>query len=363
MANYTVTDTELTSIADAIIAKAGLSGQLEFPTDFVNGIEGISTGTDVSDTTATAGDVLSGKYFYTAAGTKTQGSIATKASTDLQVSGATVTAPAGYYSSAASKSVASGSATTPATTITANPSITVNSSGLITATASATQSVTPTVGAGYVSSGTAGIITVSGSNTSQLTTQAAQTITPTTTNQTIASGKYLTGVQTIVGDANLVAGNIKKNTSIFGVTGTYEGSGGGGGSGDGLVYGAESDVWIAVPFTFPSQSQNATITLTGNQALKQIALSTVLTNNSAILIAIGEGYDYFSRGIWCGYTASAGTAKYYGKYQKDGSSFTAKYNMWTSGDSIIIKTVGTYHEAMSSHGTRIYFMFNATATT
>ena len=44
MANYIVTDTELTSIADAIIAKAGLSGQLEFPIDFVNGIDGIRTG-------------------------------------------------------------------------------------------------------------------------------------------------------------------------------------------------------------------------------------------------------------------------------------------------------------------------------
>ena len=223
MANYTVNGNDLTDIADAIIAKAGLSGQLEFPTDFVDGIDGISTGTDVSDTTATAGDVLSGKYFYTSAGTKTQGSIASKSSSNLTVSGATVTAPAGYYSSAASKSVASGSATTPATTITANPSITVNSSGLITATTSATQSVTPTVGAGYVSSGTAGTITVSGSNTSQLTAQAAQTITPTTTDQTIASGKYLTGAQTIKGDANLVAANIAEGVTIFGVQGTYEG--------------------------------------------------------------------------------------------------------------------------------------------
>ena len=117
----------------------------------------------------------------------------------------------------------SGSATTPATTITANPSISVNSSGLITASVSGSQSVTPTVSSGYVSSGTSGTITVSGSNTSQLTTQSAQTITPTTTNQTIASGKYLTGTQTILGDANLIAENIKKDVVIFGITGTYEG--------------------------------------------------------------------------------------------------------------------------------------------
>ena len=118
---------------------------------------------------------------------------------------------------------AAGSATTPATTITANPTISVSSGGLITATASASQSITPTVVAGYVSAGTAGTVTVSGSNTQQMTTKGATTYTPTTTNQTIASGTYLTGTQTISGDANLVAENIKKDVVIFGVTGTASG--------------------------------------------------------------------------------------------------------------------------------------------
>ena len=119
-------------------------------------------------------------------------------STDLTASGATVTVPAGYYAEQASKAVASGSATTPATSVTANPSISVSASGLITATASATKSVTPTVSAGYVSSGTAGTVTVSGSNTQQLSTQAATTITPTTSSQTaVAAGKYTTGAVTV----------------------------------------------------------------------------------------------------------------------------------------------------------------------
>lgn len=120
-----------------------------------------------------------------------------------------------------------GSATTPATTITANPTISVSNSGLITATASTSQSITPTVVAGYVSSGTAGTVTVSGSATQQLTAKTAQTYTPTTTNQTIASGQYLTGAQTILGDANLLAENIKKDVSIFSIVGSYEGGGGG----------------------------------------------------------------------------------------------------------------------------------------
>lgn len=52
--------------------------------------------------------------------------------------------------------------------------------------------------------------------------QAAQTITPGTADKAIASGKYLTGTQTIKGDANLKAENIKKGVSIFNVAGTYE---------------------------------------------------------------------------------------------------------------------------------------------
>lgn len=121
-----------------------------------------------------------------------------RSSTDLTASGATVTAPAGYYAEAASKSVAGGSATTPATTITANPTINVSASGLITASVSGSQNVTPSVSAGYVSSGTAGTVSVSGSKTQQLTTKAAATITPTKSSQTaVASGVYTTGAITV----------------------------------------------------------------------------------------------------------------------------------------------------------------------
>ena len=59
---------------------------------------------------------------------------------------------------------------------------------------------------------------------------SAQTITPSTTDQKISSGKYLSGTQTIKGDANLLAENIKKDISIFGVTGTYESSDSSGGA-------------------------------------------------------------------------------------------------------------------------------------
>ena len=132
-------------------------------------------GTDTSDATLTSGgQMLDGVTAYSN-GTKYTGAIPTKTSSDLTASGATVTVPAGYYSSQTSKSVA--------TATQATPSISVNSSGLITATS--TQS------AGYVSSGTK-------SATEQLTTQAAKTVTPTkSSQQAVASGVYTTGAVTV----------------------------------------------------------------------------------------------------------------------------------------------------------------------
>lgn len=54
-----------------------------------------------------------------------------------------------------------------------------------------------------------------------MTTKAATTITPSTSNQTaVASGVYTTGAITVKGDANLKAGNIRSGVTIFGVTGT-----------------------------------------------------------------------------------------------------------------------------------------------
>ena len=130
----------------------------------------------------------------------------------------TIMADSGYdgLSSVQINAMPSGSATTPATTITANPSISVNSSGLITATASASQSITPTVSAGYVSTGTSGTVTVSGSKTQQLTALGATTYNTSTTDQTIASGRYITGTQTIkaVTVSGLSAENIASGVTV-----------------------------------------------------------------------------------------------------------------------------------------------------
>lgn len=193
--------------------------------------------------------------------------VSRRSSTDLTVSGAQVTAPAGYYSESASKSVATMTLPTSASssassgyaskatigrstsnqyiniptgynssgayyTISATPNGSVTapstisgtsatvSTGTNTLTLTKTVSVTPSVTtAGYISSGTAGNSSVS--LTASVTTKAAATITPGTTDQTIASGTYLTGTQTIAGDADLTEANIKSGANIFGVAGTF----------------------------------------------------------------------------------------------------------------------------------------------
>ena len=170
---------------------------------------------DTSDATLDAGGkMLSGVTAY-ADGTKYTGTIASKSASDLTASGATVTVPTGYYSSQASKAVASGSATAPSSISGTSASLTT---GTNTLTLTKSVSVTPVVSAGYVASGTAANSSVS--LTATVTTKAAATITPGTSAQTIAAGTYLTGAQTIAGDADLVASNIKSGVEIFGVTGT-----------------------------------------------------------------------------------------------------------------------------------------------
>lgn len=63
----------------------------------------------------------------------------------------------------------------------------------------------------------------SGKVVQNLETKAAQTYTPGTANQAIPAGRFLTGAQTILGDANLIPANIAKGKSIFGVAGEFEG--------------------------------------------------------------------------------------------------------------------------------------------
>ena len=199
--NVVINGVTYQSVPSVQIPLSGASGNAEF--------------FDTSDATLdSGGKMLSGNTAY-ANGVKYTGTIATKTGTDISASGDTVTVPAGYYASQNTKSVASGSATGPATVSGSSASV---STGTNTLTLSKTVSITPVVSAGYVSSGTAANASVS--LTASVTTKGATTYTPSTSDQTIAASTYLTGAQTISGDANLVASNIKSGVSIFGVAGS-----------------------------------------------------------------------------------------------------------------------------------------------
>lgn len=121
----------------------------------------------------------------------------------------------------------------------ATPVITVNSTGLILATAgtkSSTKQLT-TKGATVITPNTSEQTAVdSGIYTTGLITvdpipntyvqpaiiKESAIYIPGINDQSIATDTYLTGVQTIKGDVNLIAENIKKGVSIFDVEGAYE---------------------------------------------------------------------------------------------------------------------------------------------
>ena len=114
-----------------------------------------TTGTvwmDVTQKTVTTNNMLSGITSLKNDGTDITGNIASKTSSNLTVSGATVTAEAGYYASSASASVASGTAGTPTATkgtvsnhqVSVTPSVT-NTTGYITGSTKTGTAVTVTV--------------------------------------------------------------------------------------------------------------------------------------------------------------------------------------------------------------------------
>lgn len=200
MANQVIIDkSKLKNIGDKIRSKTGGTSNLtvdQMASEIANKLVKPSGN-------ATADKVLSGYTFHSGDSTTIKtGTITSKSSSDLSVSGATVSVPSGYYASPVSKSVA--------TATQATPSVTIDSStGLITA--SATQS------AGYVASGTK-----SGTLQLDVYTATNNKITPSKSATKIPAGSYIANELTISGDSDLVAKNIKKGVKIFNVTGTYE---------------------------------------------------------------------------------------------------------------------------------------------
>lgn len=81
-----------------------------------------------------------------------------------------------------------------------------------------------TASAGDILSGKVGSDTEGNPVNGTIPSKATETFTPGTIDQTIVAGTYLSGDQTIKGDANLIAANIAEGKKIFGITGTFKGS-------------------------------------------------------------------------------------------------------------------------------------------
>lgn len=146
------------------------------------------------------------------------------------------------------------------------------------------QTVTPDSGFDGLSSVSVGAV----SNTyigSGVAKKEAQTYTPGTSNQTIASGQYLNGAQTIAGDADLVASNIKKGVSIFNVTGTYG-----------------SEPSLQNKSVTPSAKNQVVVPDTNYDGLAQV---TVAGDADLVAGNIKKGVDIF--GVTGSYEATGGT--------------------------------------------------------
>ena len=193
-----------------------------------------------SDVTASAADILSGKYDLTAQSDDevVPGTMPNNGTVNhsLPINGS-FTIAKGYHSG--SGKVTQSITTKAAATYYATTSDQTISSGQYLSGAQTIKKLTQTnlTGANIkpgvtisVNNGNANVWSVAGT----MASKAAATYYPTTSDQTISSGQYLSGNQVIkaVSQQNLVAGNIKKGVTvyvkngsgnIFAVTGTFEG--------------------------------------------------------------------------------------------------------------------------------------------
>jgi hypothetical protein len=135
--------------------------------------------------------------------------------------------------------------------------------------------------------------------------KAAHTYTPGTSDQTIPAGQYLSGVQTIKGDANLVADKILAPNVLFGVTGTAKrrvsgtASSSADGTGKVFCYGGSSSGGYALPWISVSglafKPSSIVITYTGaltNVPKFVMYASDSITLGKASVLAGGYGIGF-----------------------------------------------------------------------
>lgn len=169
-------------------------------------------GIDTSGATVTADKMLEGVKAINADGEIVTGTIKT---VTASLSENKVTVPAGYIATAQTLTV----------TEMTEPTLTANVVTIAKGYNKAQKTVTVAEAAAPTTSGN--VVTVNkGYQAAEKkvtvgTAQAAKTYTPGTSDQTIAAGTYLSGKQTILGDANLAEGNIAAGKNIFGKVGIF----------------------------------------------------------------------------------------------------------------------------------------------
>lgn len=164
--------------------------------------------------------------------------------------------------------------------------------------------------------------------TGTLTQQSGKTVTPGTSDVVaVENGKYTTGTVYVKGDSNLTADNIKSGTSIFGVTGTYEGSGGG--------YNLKT-----VSFTLSSNQSLKSYTINHNcgKIPKFVMVLSDCTNSSYLCSGCGEN------------TQQAASFT----FMKGSSKYTAAV---TSTTFIFTSTGSTTIRYLSDHKYTFYFFY------
>ena len=122
---------------------------------------------------------------------------------------------------------------------------------------------------------------VTGTAKASVPTLQAKTVTPSAAEQTVTPDSGYDGLSsvTVEGDANLVPGNIKSGVSIFGVVGSFEGSGGSGGSSDNNCE------------AYHITSASAKLSFKGTGTVKVWGYGTATSGYSTSVYAfVGDGY-------------------------------------------------------------------------